>query len=160
MQERQEQKSTTEYDVADSLEPQMDAKLQRVQPHQMGASPPSTGRVCYLLTSSSNGCFDSTLPAEQIGRSIYRLPTADGMNGTFVTLDSSDTITTVMISASQPVKPVCRAVGSVSVYPRPIETVDGGSAVFEDGIWCAANEAVAKPDQQLICSFKPLSVGV
>ena len=51
-----------------------------------------------------------------------------------------------MISVSQFVKPVCKVVGNASVYPRSIETVDEGSAVFENGIWRVVNKAVVKFD--------------
>lgn len=146
MQEQQEQKSTTERDTADSLEPQTGVELQRVQPHQMATSSASASRVCYLPAPSSDGCFNSASPTEQIGKSIYQLSTTDGVNGTFIMLNSPDAIATAMISVSQFIKPVCKVIGNASVYPRTIETVDEGSAVFENGIWRVVNKAVVKFD--------------
>lgn len=146
MQEQQEQKSMSGRDTADSLEPQTCVELQRAKPCRKGTSSPSASRVCYLPAPSSDGCFNGASPAEQIGKSIYRLTTADGVNGTFVMLDSPDAIATAMISVSQFVKPVCKVVGSASVYPRVIQTVDEGSAVFENGMWRVVNKAVVKFD--------------
>lgn len=146
MQEQQEHKSTTERDTADSLEPQTGVELQREQSHQMATSSPSASRVCYLPAPNSDGCFNSASPTEQIGKSIYQLSTTDGVNGTFIMLNSPDAIATAMISVSQFVKPVCKVVGNASVYPRSIETVDEGSAVFENGIWRVVNKAVVKFD--------------
>lgn len=146
MQVRQEQTSMCGRDTADSLQPQTGVELQRAKPCRKGTSSPSVSRVCYLPAPSSDGCFDNASPTEQIGKSIYRLTTADGVNGTFVMLDSPDAIATAMISVSQFVKPVCKVVGSASVYPRTIQTVDEGSAVFENGMWRVVNKAVVKFD--------------
>lgn len=104
----------------------------------------STQTVFYLPAPNAEGAFAESSHHEQIGKSIYRLSSKDGLRGTFIMLDTPDAIATAMISISQFVKPVCKINGNASVLPRRIETEEAGTAVYENGIWQVTNKAVVR----------------
>ena len=99
-------------------------------------------QVYYLQAPSIEGSFSEWTLNEQIGKSIYQLSTNDGINGTFIVLDSPDAIATAMISVSQFIKPACKIIGNTAKLPRRIETQEEGTAVYENGIWRVVNKAV------------------
>ena len=80
----------------------------------------------FLLHPLQMAFFSHASSVEQIGKSIYQLTTMDGVNGSFILLDTPDAIATAMISVSQFIKPVCKVGGNVSGYPRHIITEERG----------------------------------
>lgn len=92
-------------------------------------------RQLFLAAPTTDGVFSHASPIEQIGKSIYQLTTIDGVNGSFILLDTPDAIATAMISVSQFIKPVCKVGGNVSGYPRHIITEEEGTAVKEGEHW-------------------------
>ena len=101
-----------------------------------------TQKVYYLQAPSIEGSFSEWTLNEQIGKSIYQLSTNDGINGTFIVLDTPDAIATAMISVSQFIKPACKIIGNTAKLPRRIETQEEGTAIYENGTWRVVNKAV------------------
>lgn len=110
----------------------------------MSPTAASTEGVYFMDAPNAEGFFHAFEKAEQVGRSIYQLCTKDGVNGTFIMLDTPDAIATAMISVSQFVKPACKVVGNVSAYPQRIQTEEEGAAVCENGVWRVTSKAVVR----------------
>lgn len=109
--------------------------------------PPTGEQGCssfYLAPPASDGTFLNFSPTVQIGKSVYELTTADGVNGTFSMIDSDDALATAMISVSQFVKSVCRIEGNTRVYPTHISTIEKGVAVMENGKWKVSKKAIVR----------------
>ncbi|MCI6551030.1 MAG: hypothetical protein MR450_09295 [Prevotella sp.] len=98
----------------------------------------------YLQAPSGDGLFTLFSEQEQIGKSIYLLTSADGLNGTFILIDSHDAIATAMISVSQFVKPVCKVIGNTRQLPRHIVTEEEGVARKDAGGWRVTRKAVVR----------------
>ena len=105
---------------------------------------PVEATLFFLPAPTADGMFSQVSDQEQIGKSIYRLMTADGVNGTFILLDTPDAIATAMISVSTFIKPVCKVVGSTSQYPRHIVTEEEGVATREGAGWKVIRKAVVR----------------
>lgn len=100
--------------------------------------------VLYLEVPNTDGTFTGASPQETIGKSIYRLTTADGHEGTFAILTSPDAIATAMISITQFIKPVCRVEGNTHRMPEAVETVEEGIAEMRDGVWTVTRKATVR----------------
>ena len=96
----------------------------------------------YMAAPSTEGFFSAFSEYEQIGKSIYLLTTMDGVNGTFVMLDTADAIATAMISVSQFIKTVCKIENTTAGHPKHIITKEEGCAVKEEGRWHVIRKAV------------------
>jgi TolA-binding protein len=96
----------------------------------------------YMAAPSTEGFFSAFSEYEQIGKSIYMLTTMDGVNGTFVMLDTADAIATAMISVSQFIKTVCKIENTTASHPKHIITKEEGCAVKEEGRWHVIRKAV------------------
>lgn len=101
-------------------------------------------RHFYLPAPTPEGLFQQASEREQIGKSIYRLTTSDGQNGTFLLLDTPDAIATAMISVSTFIKPVCKVNGPTAQYPRHIITEEDGKASREGTGWRVTRKAVVR----------------
>lgn len=98
----------------------------------------------YLQAPSGDGVFTLFSEQEQIGKSIYLLTSTDGLNGTFILIDTPDAIATAMISVSQFVKPVCKVIGNTHQLPRHIVTEEEGVAQKEAEGWRVTRKAVVR----------------
>lgn len=107
-------------------------------------SAPNGVMTLYLPAPTVDGIFTSQSEREEEGKSIYRLTTADGRNGTFELLATPDAIATAMISVSQFVKPVCKIEGNVHRMPQHIETIEPGTVQREGDTWRTVVKAVVK----------------
>lgn len=103
-----------------------------------------SGEVFYLEVPTPDGTFTGASREETIGKSIYRLTTTDGREGTFSLLTSPDAIATAMISVTQFIKPVCRVEGNTHRMPEAVETVEEGIAEMRDGVWTVTRKATVK----------------
>ena len=116
------------------------------------ASKDTTNGVCiqphasryYLAAPNSDGTFGDISHREQIGKSIYQLTTHDDVSGSYFMLDTHDAIATAMISVSQFIKPVCKVVGSVGIFPRHIVTEEEGIASREGDLWRVTRKAIVR----------------
>ncbi len=100
----------------------------------------------YLPAPMPDGLFTEESRMLQVGKSIYRLRSTDGMNGYFEMLSSPDAIATATISVSQFVKPVCRIEGNTHRLPQRIETLEEGTAQREGNGWRVVRKATVKFD--------------
>ena len=98
----------------------------------------------YLPAPTSDGWFPEDSPALQVGKSIYRLRTNDGLNGYFEMLTSSDALATALISVSQFVKPVCRIEGDTNRLPQRVETLEEGTAQRDGNGWRVVRKATVR----------------
>lgn len=98
----------------------------------------------FLSAPTADGVFADSATSEQIGTSIYQLTTSDGINGSFILLDTRDAIATAMISVSQFVKPICKVIGNTQVPPRHVITEEEGIAKMEEGKWKVTRKAVVR----------------
>lgn len=114
-----------------------------IQPQDLRTSKPDN-LTFYLAPPASDGTFANFSPTMQIGKSVYELTTADGINGTFSMIDSDDALATAMISVSQFVKSVCRIDGNTRIYPAHISTIEKGVAVKENGVWKVSKKAFVR----------------
>lgn len=104
-----------------------------------------TAQFTYFLQAPTpDGVFIHTSDHEQIGKSIYQLTTRDGVNGSFILMDSPDAIATAMISVSQFVKPVCKVIGNTHLIPRHIVTEEEGMAQKDVDGWRVTQKAVVR----------------
>lgn len=103
-----------------------------------------TSSVYYLPAPTPDGLFLQASEREQIGKSVYQLTTSDGLNGTFILLDTPDAIATAMISVSTFVKPACKVSGNTYMQPRHIITEEEGTATREGGAWRVVRKAVVR----------------
>lgn len=101
-------------------------------------------RVFYLAAPTADGLFVRQSATEQIGKSIYKLVSADGVNGNFILLDTPDAIATAMISVSQFVKSVCKVNGNIASMPRHIITEEEGVATRDGEGWRMVRKAVVR----------------
>lgn len=109
------------------------------------ATQPATAEARYYLGAPSvDGVFANFSVQEQIGKSIYQLTTQDGVNGTFILMDTADAIASAMISISQFIKPVCKVNGNSHTMPHHIITEEEGVATFEAGVWRVTRKAVVR----------------
>ena len=100
------------------------------------------GQQLYMAAPSTEGFFSAFSEHEQIGKSIYLLTTMDGVNGTFVLLDTVDAIATAMISISQFIKTACKIENNIVGLPKHIITKKEGCAVNEEGRWHVTRKAL------------------
>lgn len=136
--------------VAPTAEPQSAADVQ--QDYQLGdtialdVEPAPVAETYYLPAPTPDGLFTEESRVLQVGKSIYRLRSTDGMNGYFEMLSSPDAIATATISVSQFVKPVCRIEGNTHRLPQRIETLEEGTAQREGNGWRVVRKATVKFD--------------
>ena len=102
---------------------------------------PSTTTL-FLAAPDAEGIFTGCDTSEQIGKSMYRLTTRDGITGTFEMLDTPDALATALISVSQFVKTACRITGGIPPFPRQILTQEVGTAKCEGRVWRVVNKAI------------------
>ncbi len=102
----------------------------------------SSTTTLFLSAPDAEGIFTDCDTSEQIGKSMYRLTTKDGITGTFEVLDTPDALATALISVSQFVKPACRVVGGVPPFPRQILTQEVGTAKCEEKVWRVVSKAI------------------
>jgi len=95
----------------------------------------------FLAAPTTDGVFSHVSAVEQIGKSIYQLTTTDGVNGSFILLDTPDAIATAMISVSQFIKPACKVNGNMGAFPRHIVTEEEGTAVKDGMQWKVMRKA-------------------
>ena len=100
--------------------------------------------ILYLQAPTADGVFTHSSEREQIGKSIYQLNTKDGVNGSFILIDSPDAIATATISVSQFVKPVCKVNGVVRSMPRHIVTEEEGMVQKDAEGWRVTRKAVVR----------------
>ena len=105
---------------------------------------PVRAQQLYLPAPTQDGLFQQASDYEQVGKSIYQLTTSDGLNGTFILLDTPDAIATAMISVSTFVKPACKVMGNTSVQPRHIITETEGTATREGSAWRVVQKAFVR----------------
>jgi hypothetical protein len=98
----------------------------------------------YLPAPTPDGQFAEGSATLQVGKSIYRLRSADGHNGYFEMLSSPDALATALISVSQFVKPVCRIEGNTHRLPQRVETVEEGTAQRDGNGWRVVRKATVK----------------
>ena len=108
------------------------------------SQPRPQSQVFYLAAPTTDGLFIRQSATEQIGKSIYKLVSMDGVNGNFVLLDTPDAIATAMISVSQFVKSVCKVNGNIASMPRHIITEEEGVATRDDEGWRVVRKAVVR----------------
>ncbi|SFG21696.1 hypothetical protein [Prevotella sp. KH2C16] len=101
-------------------------------------------QVFFLAAPTVDGLFLRQSTTEQIGKSIYKLVSMDGVNGNFILLDTPDAIATAMISVSQFVKSVCKVNGNIASMPRHIITEEEGVATREGEGWRVVRKAVVR----------------
>ena len=106
--------------------------------------PKPAAKTLFLAAPTSDGAFSQATDHEQVGKSIYRLTTSDGQNGSFIMMDSPDAIATAMISVSQFVKPACKISGNTAQQPRHIITEEEGAASREGTGWKITRKAVVR----------------
>ena len=104
----------------------------------------SQSQELYLAAPTADGLFLRQSATEQIGKSIYKLVSEDGQNGSFILLDTPDAIATAMISVSQFVKSVCKVSGNTALMPRHILTEEAGVATREGEGWRVVRKAVVR----------------
>ena len=104
----------------------------------------SPSQELYLAAPTADGLFLRQSATEQIGKSIYKLVSEDGQNGSFILLDTPDAIATAMISVSQFVKSVCKVSGNTALMPRHILTEEAGVATREGEGWRVVRKAVVR----------------
>lgn len=103
------------------------------------------GKTCqtfYLGAPNNDGVFTVCDKQPQIGTSLYRLQTEDGLNGQFFFLDTDDAVSTAMLSISQFVKPACRIDGHSRSVPNAVRTVSPGTATYINGNWTVRVKAL------------------
>jgi hypothetical protein len=98
----------------------------------------------FLPAPSPEGVFLSPTEKEQLGKSIYRMRTDDGVTGEFEILSSPDAIATAMISVSQFVKPACKVEGNINRQPQQILTVKTGTVQRDGDAWRVVAKAVVR----------------
>ncbi|MGI6232784.1 MAG: hypothetical protein ACOYJF_08035 [Prevotella sp.] len=98
----------------------------------------------FLPAPSPDGVFLNPTEKEQLGKSIYRMRTEDGLTGEFEILSSSDAIATAMISVSQFVKPACKVEGNINRQPQQILTVRQGTVQRDGDSWRVVTKAVVQ----------------
>ena len=98
----------------------------------------------YLAAPHPDGSFAKYSTEEQVGKSIYQLTTEDGINGSFIMLDSREAIGTAMISVSQFIKPVCKVMGPSHSNPSHILTLEEGMATKVGNVWKVTRKAVIR----------------
>lgn len=101
--------------------------------------------VYFLSAPTPDGVFHRYSDVEQIGKSVYRLVTTDGLNGSFSMLSSEDAAATALLSVTQIIKPACRIVSGSNpstALPRSITTVKEGRAVYDGEAWKVTEKAV------------------
>ncbi|EJP33613.1 hypothetical protein HMPREF1146_1632 [Prevotella sp. MSX73] len=91
-----------------------------------------------------DGLFSDVAKKERIGKSLYKLVTADGATATFEMLDTPDALATAMISLSQFVKPVCKIEGNTTGLLHHVTILERGSAVMENGVWRVIKKAMVR----------------
>lgn len=108
------------------------------------ADEPKTGEF-FLSAPRPDGIFRQFSNEEQMGKSVYRLTTYDGRNGTFAVLTSKDATATALLSVSQILKPACRIASggrTSATIPQSITTVKEGRATFDGTAWKVVEKAV------------------
>ncbi|MCH4148628.1 MAG: hypothetical protein LKG25_00405 [Prevotella sp.] len=113
----------------------MDVEPQRSEPIE---------QVFYLAAPANDGLFAQLSSSEQIGKSIYKMVTKDGLNGNFILMDTPDAIATAMISVSQFIKPVCKVDGNIHQQPRHIITEEEGTVTKEGEAWRVSRKAIVR----------------
>lgn len=113
-----------------------------IQPEEQPS--PTTIHQFYLAAPDASGCFTAYSTTEKIGQSIYLLTTQDGVQGSFILLDTPDAIATAMISVSQFIKPVCKVIGNSAVRPSHIITDEEGLATWDGASWKVIRKALIR----------------
>lgn len=131
-----------ENETSKQPEPALVAQLSSIIPNAAKPKKQTDVTTYYLAAPTASGVFSSCSPREQIGKSIYQLTTKDGINGSFVMLNTPDAIATAMISISQFIKSACKVIGNSAIYPRSIVTEEEGTATFQAGEWHISRKAV------------------
>lgn len=130
----------TAMEVAQPVQQPQAETFQETRPEPVA----SASQCLYLAAPTADGSFPQVSEREQIGKSIYQLTTTDGVNGTFILLDTPDAIATAMISVSQFIKTVCKVVGNTSQFPRHLITEEEGVATREGTVWKVTRKAVVR----------------
>jgi hypothetical protein len=98
----------------------------------------------YLSAPSHDGVFTDVSPTVKIGKSIYQMTVNDDETGTFVLINTPDSIATAMISVSQLIKPVCKVIGNIPSNPHSIITQEEGVVSKDGEVWKVTRKAVVK----------------
>lgn len=123
---------------------EMDEEKIMLNSSKKSEKPTTTLTQLYMPTPTPDGYFNDASSVEITGKSIYLLTTRDCINGSFIMLDTPDSIATAMISVSQFVKPICKISGHANIYPSHIITEEEGHAVNENGIWRVVKKAIVR----------------
>lgn len=111
---------------------------------EVASENPKTTVSYFLSAPEPDGTFATATSSPLIGKSIYKLSTDNGSDGTFTLLDTPDALSTAVISVSQFIKPACKVEGSLPPMPRSVETLEPGMATFQDGRWQIVKKTVVR----------------
>lgn len=106
--------------------------------------PAAMEETLYLPAPTPDGWFPEGSASLQVGKSIYRLRSVDGVNGYFSMLTSPDALATALISVSQFVKPACRIEGDTHRLPQRVETLEEGTAQRDGNAWRVVRKATVR----------------